>query len=255
MSFSLDLRYSWAVYAREVKRFCKLFLDTVLSPVVSMILYLAIFSVVAAGRAVQGISYPAFVYAGLLVMTMVNGSFANPAFALTLAKNLGTIFDIQIAPLKAWKIGLAYAAAALTRGLAAIAFAVLVTVWFVPGISLHNPLLLIVSLGITGMEFGMLGVIVGLWADGFERLQIVSIFILQPMIFLGGVFYPVTQLPAPWNTVSLFNPVHSNVNLIRAALTGYTDGSVAVSLAVTCGFAIILFFAMRALAERTLRVK
>ncbi len=154
--------FAWALYAREVKRFQKIWLDTLASPIISTILYLVIFGVVAGNRAVPGTTYPAFVYAGLLGMMMINSSFANPVFALILSKNVGTIIDIQQAPIAPWQVGIAYSFAAFTRGFFTVIVATLLTVWFIPGIALLHPIVFILGLILTGLQFGMLGVTIGL---------------------------------------------------------------------------------------------
>lgn len=247
------MTYLWALYAREVKRFQKLWMDTVFSPIMNMALFLSVFGVVAKGQMVGDIGYLPFVYSGLLTMTMVNGSLSNPAFALLLAKNVGTIIDLQLIPLRAWKVGMAYALAALTRGIVTLIVALAFTVWFIPGLSLAHPFFLLAAVILTGLEFGILGVIIGFWAKAFEGLTFVLTFVLQPMIFLAGVFYPISTLPHPWNIVSVFNPIHHNVNVFRYGLTGYTDASPWVSLSVILGLSLMLFLIMKFRAQKTLQ--
>ncbi|MFA6160620.1 MAG: ABC transporter permease [Patescibacteria group bacterium] len=245
--------YMWALFAREVKRFQKIWFDTVAAPIVSTVLYLAIFSVVAAGRIVAGADYTAFVYTGLLGMMMVNSSFSNPAFALILSKNVGTIVDIQLAPIAPWKVGIAYAMAAFTRGLFTVVIAALITIWFIPGIALMHVLVFVAAMFITGLEFGMLGVIIGLLIKNFESFTLVMTFIMQPMIFLAGIFYPLSSLPAPWDYLSLFNPLHHNINLIRYGMIGYADASALLSFAVMLSISAILFIVMNRIAVRSLK--
>ncbi len=243
----------WALYAREVKRFQKIWLDTVFSPIVSIVLYLGVFGIVASGRSIDGLPYVTFVYTGLLAMMIVNSSFSNPSFALIIAKNVGNIIDLQVAPMKPWRIGIAYAFAALTRGLITLLIALLVTMWFIPALGVVHPLYLIAGLAITGIEFGMLGVTFGFLAKNFEALTFMTTFIMQPMIFLAGVFYPVSTLPGPWSTVSLFNPVHHNVNVLRYAITGYSDLNPLVSLVVITGLGVVLFVVMHITTKRSIR--
>ncbi len=245
--------YMWALYAREVKRFQKLWFDTVATPIMSTVLYLAIFGVVAAGRAVAGTNYTAFVYVGLLGMMIINSSFANPIFALILSKNVGTIIDIQLAPIAPWRIAIAYALAALTRGIFTVIIAVLVTIWFIPGIALLHPLSFLVALVLTGMEFGMLGVIFGLIMKNFETMTLVMTFIIQPMIMLGGIFYPVSSLPYPWALVSEFNPLYHNINLLRYGMIGYSGLYPAISLGIILFLCIILFFVMNRVVMKSLK--
>ncbi len=247
------ITYMWALYAREVKRFQKLWLDTVATPIMSTVLYLTIFGVIAGGRAVSGTTYSAFVYAGLLGMMMVNSSFSNPTFALILSKNVGTIIDIQLAPIAPWRVGIAYALAGFTRGVYTVVIASLLTIWFIPGISIQHPLTFLIALLLTGLEFGMLGVIFGLIMKNFESLTLVMTFVMQPMIFLAGVFYPISTLPAPWNTLSQLNPLHHNINLLRYGMIGYTDISPLISLGVIVGISLILFTIMNQVASKSLK--
>ena len=246
----------WALYAREVKRFQKIWLDTIFNPIVSIALYLGVFGVVTAGRQIGSLPYLTFVYSGLLAMLVVNNSFSNPSFALVIAKNLGNIIDLQLAPIPLWRIGIAYALAAFTRGVFALTVALLATIWFIPGLGIPtHPLYFVIGLFLTGLEFGMLGVAFGFWAKNFEALTFMTTFVMQPMIFLAGVFYPTAGLPAPWNTVSLFNPVHHNINFFRYALTGYADFNPLISLLIILGFSAVFFVGMQIAAKRTIVMK
>ncbi|MCG3772129.1 MAG: Inner membrane transport permease YadH [Nitrosomonadaceae bacterium] len=247
------MTYMWALYAREVKRFQKIWMDTVFSPIVSTILFLSVFGIVAGGQEIGGLPYVLFIYVGLLSMNIVNSSFSNPAFALVIGKNTGTIVDLQLAPLRPWSIGVAYALAALTRALLTIGLAVLVTGWFIPELGINNPFLLLLAFSLTALEFGMLGVTFGMWAKGFESLTFMTTFVMQPMIFLAGVFYPIANLPAPWDTVSAFNPLHHNINLLRYAVTGYSDGNPMISLVVVAALAALVFVAMHLSTKKKMR--
>ncbi|PIQ23156.1 hypothetical protein COW36_19360 [bacterium (Candidatus Blackallbacteria) CG17_big_fil_post_rev_8_21_14_2_50_48_46] len=246
------MTFMWALYAREVKRFRKLMLDTVFSPIVSMVLYLAVFGVVVSTKSIEGISFLAFIYTGLLGMIMVNSGFSNPGFALIIAKNLGSILDLQVTPLKPWQIGIAFSLAALTRGLFTLCVAVLLTIWFIPGMGIAHPLGLLAVMLITGLQYGMLGVTFGFWARGFEALTFVTTFVLQPMIFLAGVFYPIAQLPAPWNMLSQFNPVHHTINLFRYGFVGYADTPILVSWAAVLSISLLFFVLMQWMTARKL---
>ncbi len=247
------MTHMWALYAREVKRFQKIWMDTVFSPIVSIVLYLGVFGIVAAGRNIGDLPYVTFVYVGLLAMMIVNSSFSNPSFALIIAKNVGNIIDLQLIPVAAWRIGIAYALAAFTRGMITLLVALLVTVWFIPALSLAHPIYLLLGLFLTGVEFGMLGVMFGFLAKNFEALTFMTTFVMQPMIFLAGVFYPVATLPHPWSIVSLFNPVHHNINLLRYAVTGYSDVAPFTSLLVILSISAIFFVAMHLVTKKHIR--
>lgn len=246
----------WALYSREVKRFQKIWMDTVFSPIVSIALYLGVFGIVTSGREVSGLPYLTFVYTGLLAMLVINNSFSNPSFALVIAKNLGNIIDLQLVPIAPWRIGIAYALAALTRGVVTFVIAILATVWFIPGLGLPaHPLYFILALFFTGLEFGMLGVAFGFAAKNFEALTFMNTFVMQPMIFLAGVFYPIAGLPSPWNIISLFNPLHHNVNFFRYAITGYSDLNPNISLAVMLGVSVLLFGVMQWVTKRNIKMQ
>lgn len=242
-----------ALYAREVKRFQKLWMDTIFNPIVSVGLYLAVFGVIAGDRAVDGIPYITFIYVGLLSMNLINASMSNPSFALIISKNMGTIVDLQVAPIAPWRVGLAYALAALTRAVVTLAVALVLTAWIIPWSEIAHPLLLLVGIIITGVEFGMLGVAFGIWAKNFEALMFMTTFVMQPMLFLAGVFYPISALPSPWNVVSMANPLHHNINLLRFATTGYADGNPWISLIVVAILLALTTVGMHFAVRRKLR--
>lgn len=245
--------YMWALYARETKRFRKIWMDTLFNPIISVGLYLVVFGVVLGGQQIGDVNALAFVYTGLLGMVLVNAGFSNPGFALVIARNLGTMADLQLAPIKPWGIGFAYAFAAVTRAIVTLALAVLLTFWWVPGLKLVHPVLLIAVILLNGLLFGFAGVIFGMKARGFEALTFATTFVLQPMIFLAGVFYPVSRLPAPWNTVSLFNPLHHTVNLLRYSILGYQDISPWISGGVIIGLFILTGALMGSIVAKELK--
>lgn len=249
----MQLTYAWALYAREVRRFTKLLLDTLFSPIISAGLYLAVFGVVLGDTVVDGVSYVSFVHAGLLAMLVINSSFSNPGFGLIIAKNTGTFVDLQLAPLAPWKINLAYACAATTRAIMTMLIAVAATAWFVPGLGVHSLPWLALAVALTGLEFGLLGVAFGMYAKNFEAMTFMNGFILQPMIFLSGVFYPIATLPGAWSSVAAVNPLHHNVNLLRYAFTGYSDGNPLVSLAVVFGALLLMLGVTHVVTSRKLQ--
>ncbi len=246
------MQYSFALYAREVKRFQKILLDTLLSPIVSLLLYLSVFGVILGKSVVMGIPYVAYVYIGLLTMSFVNASFSNPAFALVIGKNLGTNVDLQVVPVRPFGIALAYAFAAATRGLLTLCAAIALTVWFVPSITiLHFPLL-ILTLIITGLLFGLMGVVFGVYAKNFEALTFVTSFVLQPMIFLAGTFYPISSLPGFWQNIAAWNPVHHVMNAIRYSVFGISDSSVVVSYGVLVGLLVVMLLLAQVFTKKFL---
>jgi ABC-2 type transport system permease protein len=247
------MTHTWALFAREVKRFQKIWLDTVLSPIVSIVLYFSVFGFVVGDRSIGGMSYLVFIYTGLLAMNLLNSSFSNPAFALIIAKNVGTIADLQVIPLKPWKVGIAYALAAVVRSIVTLAIAVLVTVWFVPGMMLVHPFILLISVLLIGLLMGMFGVIIGMYAKNFEALTFMTSFVLQPLMFFSGVFYPVSTLPGVWAKIAMLNPIHHMINLIRYSVMGYADADPLLSFGVMIGLGVFLFILMQIVTNRYLR--
>lgn len=250
---SLHLISVFALYAREVKRFQKIWLDTLVSPIMSMVLFLSVFGIISGDRVIEGLPYLAFVYTGLLTMTMINASFSNPAFALVISKNVGTFMDLQLTPVPPWGVGVAYAMAACTRALLTLAVSLAVTIWFIPIHGIAHPFLLLAGLILSGMEFGMLGVLFGMHAKNFEALTFVTTFVIQPMIFLAGTFYPTSTLPGIWPALSRFNPMHHSVNLIRYAVTGYADTNPMLSLAVILAICVAVFLPMQMMVRKKLK--
>jgi ABC-2 type transport system permease protein len=242
-----------ALYGRETLRFRKLWLDTLVSPIVSAFLYLLVFGAINGGRAVEGIPYNAFVYGGLMTMLLTNASFSNPSFALVISKNTGTIVDLYLAPIRASFIGLAYAAAAVTRAVLTLLAALLLTGWFIDGLTFVHPLWLVLGILLTSSTFAFIGITFGASTKGFESMTFATSFVLQPMIFLSGAFYSIATLPAPWSTISTFNPLHHFVNLLRYGFTGYSDISPLTSLGITLGFAAITGIIMAVVITKTLR--
>lgn len=243
----------FALVAREVKRFQKIWLDTVMQPIVSMVLFLTVFGLVGQGREIPGIPYLAFVYMGLVTMTIINASFQNPAFALVISKNVGTFMDLQITPVPPGGVGLAYAFAATIRAIFTVAIATLVTIWFVPISGMAHPFMLLAAVILIGVTFGMLGVIFGMYAKNFEALTFIMTFIIMPMIFMAGTFFPVSQLPGIWSKVSLLNPMHHAVNVMRYSVTGFADSNPTLSLAVMVVLALVVFFPMQWITKKNLK--
>jgi ABC-2 type transport system permease protein len=245
--------YMWALFARETKRFRKLWMDTLFNPIVSVGLYLLIFGVVLGDQQIGNTNALAFIYIGLLGMVLINSSFSNPGFALVIARNFGTMADLQLAPIRPLGIGLAYSLAAMTRAIVTLILALLLTVWWIPGLGVAHPLILLPIILVNGLLFGFVGVIFGMRARGFEALTFVTTFVLQPMIFLAGVFYPISRLPKPWDTVSLFNPLHHTVNLLRYATLGYSDISPWISALVIGALFVICGAIMSSIVAKELK--
>lgn len=238
---------------REVHRFLKLWMDTLITPIVSTLLFLAMFAVITGGQDVAGIPYMTFVFSGLITMNVLTGSFSNPAFALVIARNTGTFLDLQIAPLRPWMIGTAYALAAALRAMIILAITLAITFWWLPEFRIESPFLFLAGAATGGLLFGMVGVLFGMWATRFESLPFITSFVLQPLLFLGGTFYPISNLPEPFRTISEWNPVHHLINISRHALLGYSDVSPALSWTLALICVPVLWLAMTWMMTRKLQ--
>lgn len=238
---------AYQLFRREVTRFRKIIVDTTISPVVSNLLYLIIFSMAVQGREVFGVPYIQFLAPGLITMTLINSSFSNPSFALVISKFSGTISDLLIAPFTGAQIVSAYVGAAMVRALVT-ALATLIVILFFTHITVAHPFLAIISALMTSLFFGTLGMIFGYYAKQFENLTMITTFVMTPMSFLGGVFYPINNLAQPWSTISLFNPMLYFIDFFRYAILNihYVNPSISFSVALISNlvlfpFAIFLF--------------
>lgn len=243
-----------ALYAREVKRFQKLWLDTLMNPIVSVGLYLLIFGVVGRDQVLEsGIPFVAFVYAGLLANVVVNASFSNPGFALVIAKNLGTFVDLRLAPIPPLGVAFAYASAAVTRSLITLVVAAVVTAPFVAGLQLQHPFILLLTLIASGLLFALLGFSFGMRAKNFESLTFITTFVMQPLTLLSGVFYPIANLPGVWADIARFNPVHHVMNLVRYSLFGVTETPIIYSVTLIGTLLVLVSTMAFVFARRGLR--
>lgn len=228
------------LFRRETTRFRKIMVDTIVSPVVSNLLYLIIFNVAVSGREVNGLSYIQFLAPGLIAMTLINSSFSNPSFALVISKFSGTIADILIAPLTGTQIVLSYVGAAMVRAIVT-AFATLIVILMFTHLHVHSIPLTLLAAFMTSFFFGTVGVIFGYFAKQFDNLTMMTTFIMTPMSFLGGVFYPVSNLPEPWKTFSLFNPMLYFIDFFRFSVLGvhFVDPKVSLGAGI---IAILIVF-------------
>ena len=232
MSSAPDVSRGWnpvglrTLFAKEVKRWWKVWLQTVLSPLVTTSLYFLVFGVALGSRLreVEGVPYVQFVVPGLIMLAMISNAFLNTASSLFQSKINGTIVDLLVAPLGAVEIVLAYVGAAMLR-----AFLVGVLVYCVAalftGFTLHSPGWTLFFMVAVSATFAMFGMLAAIFAEKFDHLAVFPNFVLTPLTFLGGVFYSVDMLPEPWNTVSRLNPLLYLVNGLRHGLLGVSDVS------------------------------
>jgi ABC-2 type transport system permease protein len=237
---SFNLHSVKAIYIFEMRRAWRTLLQSIISPVISTALYFIVFGAAIGGRIqeVDGVSYGAFIVPGLVMLSLLTQSVSNASFGIFFPRFAKTIYEILSAPISAFEIVLGYVGAAATKsillGLIILATAAL----FVP-LQIDHPIWMLTFLVLTAVTFSLLGFIIGVWADGFEKLQLVPLLIITPLTFLGGTFYSIDMLPPTWQTVTLFNPVVYLVSGFRWSFYSASDVSVGVSLGMTLVFMVV----------------
>jgi ABC-2 type transport system permease protein len=237
MKLTMNLYAVRAIYMYEMSRTARTILQSIVSPVISTSLYFVVFGAAIGTRISQigGVSYGAFIVPGLIMLMLLTQSIMNASFGIYFPRFVGTIYEILSAPVSAFEIVLGYVGAAATKSIL-LGFIILATsALFVP-VRIEHPAWMLAFLLLTSVSFSLFGFILGLWADGFEKLQIVPLLIITPLTFLGGTFYSTSVLPQPWRTVTLFNPLVYLISGFRWSFFSVADVNVGVSLAMTLGF-------------------
>jgi ABC-2 type transport system permease protein len=229
-----------AIYTFEMARTWRTLLQSIVSPVISTSLYFVVFGAAIGSRitAIDGVSYGAFIVPGLIMLSLLTQSISNASFGIFFPKFTGTIYELLSAPVSSMEIVISYVGAAATKSIILGVIILATAGLFVP-LEIEHPLWMLAFLVLTAVTFSLFGFILGIWADGFERLQIVPLLIITPLIFLGGSFYSIDMLPPFWQTVTLFNPVVYLISGFRWSFYGIADVSVGVSLAMTVVFLAI----------------
>ena len=226
-----------AIYTFEMARARRTLMQSIISPVISTSLYFVVFGAAIGSRIQQvgGISYGAFIVPGLIMLSLLTQSISNASFGIYFPRFVGTIYELLSAPVSYFEIVVSYVGAAATKsiilGLIILATAAL----FVP-LQIMHPAWMVLFLVLTSVTFSLFGFIIGVWADGFEKLQLVPLLIVTPLTFLGGSFYSIDILPPFWQKVTLFNPVVYLISGFRWSFYGLADVSVAASLGMTMAF-------------------
>jgi len=226
-----------AIYRYEMARTRRTLLQSVVAPVISTALYFVVFGAALGSRvhAVGGVSYLAFIVPGLIMLPLLTQSISNASFAIYFPKFIGTIYELLSAPISSMEIVASYVGAAATKSIG-IGLIILATATLFVPLRIEHPFWMVLFLVLTAITFSLFGFIIGIWADNFEKLQLVPLLIVTPLTFLGGSFYSIHMLPPFWRTVTLFNPVVYLISGLRWSFYGIGDVSVAVSLAMTLAF-------------------
>jgi len=226
-----------AIYRFEMARTGRTLMQSIVSPVISTSLYFVVFGAAIGSRIteIEGVSYGAFIVPGLIMLTLLTQSISNASFGIYFPRFTGTIYELLSAPLSFVEVLVGYVGAAASKSII-LGLIILATAGFFVPLQVAHPIWMLAFLVLTSVAFSLFGFIIGLWADGFEKLQIIPLLIVTPLTFLGGTFYSISVLPAPWDTIALFNPVVYLVSGFRWSFYEVADVSVAVSLSMTVGF-------------------
>ena len=226
-----------AIFRFEMARFFRTLFQSIASPVLSTCLYFIVFGAAIGSRMpeMDGVSYGAFIVPGLIMLSILTESISNASFGIFFPKYSGTIYEILSAPLSAFEIVAGYVGAAATKSLI-LGLTILVTARFFVDFSISHPFWMILFLILTCVTFSLFGFIIGIWAEGFEKLQIIPLMVVTPLTFLGGSFYSINMLPPLWQKLSLLNPVVYLVSGFRWSFYEASDVSIGLSLGMTATF-------------------
>lgn len=226
-----------AIFMFEMSRTRRTLFQSIVSPVLTTALYFIVFGAAIGGRIseIDGISYGAFIVPGLMMLMLMTQSVSTASFAIYFPRFSGTIYEVLAAPISAIEILLGYVGASAVRAVLLGVIILLTANLFVP-LQIQHPLWMVLFLLLTAVSFSLFGFILGIWADGFEKLQFVPLLIITPLAFLGGTFYSIDMLPPVWQTVTLFNPVVYLVSGLRWSFHGTGDVNVWISLLAIIGF-------------------
>jgi ABC-2 type transport system permease protein len=227
----------WAIYKFEVSRALRTLVQSLVTPVITTSLYFVVFGAAIGSRmtAVSGVAYGAFIVPGLIMLALFTESLANASFGIFFPKFVGTIYEILSAPISYAEIVIAYVGAAASKSVV-LGLVILATAsMFVP-IKIQHPLLMVGFLLMTAVNFSLFGFILGLWAKGWEQLQLIPTLVVTPLTFLGGAFYSISMLPPAWRAFSLFNPVVYLISGFRWCFYGTADVNIGVSFGMTAAF-------------------
>jgi len=239
----MNLHAIRAIYRFEMARTFRTLMESIVSPVLSTSLYFIVFGAAIGGRMgdVDGVSYGAFIIPGLIMLSLLSESISNASFGIYVPKWAGTIYELLSAPVSALEIVIGYVGAAATKSLMLGTLILLTARFFVP-YDIQHPFWMLCFLVLTALTFSLFGFIIGLWADSFQRLQLVPLMVITPLTFLGGAFYSINMLPPLWQKVALFNPVVYLISGFRWSFFGISDVNVGISAAAITAFLLLCLF-------------
>ena len=234
-----------AIYKYEMARTLRTLMQSVVSPVISTSLYFVVFGAAIGSRIteIDGISYGTFIVPGLVMLSLLTQSIANASFGIYFPKFTGTIYELLSAPVSSFEAVLGYVGAAATKSIV-LGLIILATAGLFVPLKIMHPFVMLTFLILTSVTFSLFGFIIGIWADGFEKLQVIPLLVITPLTFLGGSFYSINMLPPIWQTIALFNPVVYLISGFRWSFFEIADVGVGVSLGMTCAFLALCMVAV-----------
>ena len=229
-----------AIYKFEMARAWRTLMQSIASPVLSTTLYFVVFGTAIGSRMgeIDGVSYGAYIIPGLVMLSLLSESISNAAFGIFFPKFSGTIYEVLSAPVSPFEIVTGYVGAAATKSIL-LGLLILTTARIFVDYEIAHPVWMVAFLVLTAVTFSLFGFMIGIWADDFQKLQIIPLMVITPLTFLGGAFYSIKMLPEPWQTLTLFNPVVYLISGFRWAFYGVSDVNVGVSLGMTFAFLLL----------------
>lgn len=245
-----------AIYFFEMHRTWRTIYQSILSPVLSTSLYFIVFGAAIGSRMahVDGVSYGAFIVPGLIMLSILTESVSNASFGIYMPKFSGTIYEILSAPISTAEIVTGYIGAAATKSVI-LGTIILITARLFVDFNIVHPVWMVASLVLTAVTFSFFGFLIGIWADGWEKLQIIPLMVVTPLTFLGGSFYSITMLPPFWQKLALFNPIVYLISGFRWSFYGISDVNIVVSFSMIVVFLLVCFTAVWAIFRTGYKIK
>jgi ABC-2 type transport system permease protein len=252
----MNLHAIRAIYRFEMARTGRTLMQSIVAPVISTSLYFVVFGAAIGSRIreVEGVSYGSFIVPGLIMLSLLSQSISNASFGIYFPRFTGTIYELLSAPVSYLEIVISYVGAAATKSIV-LGLIILATAGLFVPLQIQHPLWMVLFLVLTSVTFSLLGFIIGIWADNFEKLQIVPLLIITPLTFLGGSFYSVAMLPPGWRIVALFNPIVYLISGFRWSFYGLADVSVGISLGMTALFLAVFLVVIAWIFKTGYRLK
>ena len=241
----MNLHAIRAIYRFEMARTFRTLAESIISPVLSTSLYFVVFGAAIGSRMgdIDGIGYGAFIIPGLIMLSLLNESISNASFGIYMPKWSGTIYELLSAPVSAVEVVIGYVGAATTKSVI-VGFLILATARVFVPYEIAHPVWMLCFLVLTAVSFSLFGFIIGLWADDFQKLQVIPLMVITPLTFLGGAFYSISMLPPVWQKITLFNPVVYLISGFRWSFYGVSDVNIGVSVAAIGTFLALCLIAV-----------